>query len=328
MLSAQDFRGVYAIIPTPAKEGADRADAVDTVDLDETARLVDQLIKDGVHGIMALGTTGECATLTQAEWEGFVDCLLATVNKRVPAIVGTTAPGTHAAVERIRFARDHGADGTLLGMPMWQAFTDQMVVEYYASISDLFPDFALQVYANENAFRVHWTVELWGQLAKRARTVVSAKGGNARELPQLIEATKGQIKFLAIDGATLAMAEAAPDHTTACWSTSSACGPQPALALMEAILARDWPRAKEIDADLKWAYEAMAPPGKQSEFGSYNIQWEKARMQEAGYCKPGPFRPPYNVIAPDWAECARENGRRWSQLEKKYAETRAQAAKV
>ena len=55
MLSAQDFKGVYGILPTPAKEGADRWDATDTVDLDETARLTEQLIADGCSGLLALG---------------------------------------------------------------------------------------------------------------------------------------------------------------------------------------------------------------------------------------------------------------------------------
>ena len=39
MITAQDLKGALAIMPTPAKEGADRLDATNTVDLDETARL-------------------------------------------------------------------------------------------------------------------------------------------------------------------------------------------------------------------------------------------------------------------------------------------------
>ena len=76
MLSAQDLRGLYAIPPTPAKPGADRWDATDTVDLDETVRLTEQLIRDGVSGFMVLGTTGECATLTREDYEAYVDALL------------------------------------------------------------------------------------------------------------------------------------------------------------------------------------------------------------------------------------------------------------
>ncbi len=51
MISAKDLNGALAIMPTPAKEGADRLDAVNTVDLDETARLTESLVRDGATGI-------------------------------------------------------------------------------------------------------------------------------------------------------------------------------------------------------------------------------------------------------------------------------------
>ena len=66
MFKAQDLRGALAIMPTPAKEGADRLDAVNTVDLDETSRLAESLVHDGATGIMALGTMGECGPFPRA----------------------------------------------------------------------------------------------------------------------------------------------------------------------------------------------------------------------------------------------------------------------
>jgi len=59
--------------------------------------------------LIVLGTTGECATLTRSEYEAFVDTVLATVNKRIPCFIGTTALGTHEVVYRTRFAQDRGA---------------------------------------------------------------------------------------------------------------------------------------------------------------------------------------------------------------------------
>src|SRR5262245_18260288 len=108
MLRAQDLRGMYAIIPTPAKPGAERLDATDTGDLAETSRAVDRLVKAGTTGIIARGTTGECATITPQEYEGFVDCVLATVNKRVPSFICATALGAHEAVNLLRFVRERG----------------------------------------------------------------------------------------------------------------------------------------------------------------------------------------------------------------------------
>jgi trans-o-hydroxybenzylidenepyruvate hydratase-aldolase len=50
---------------------------------------------------------------------------------------------------------------------------------------------------------------------------------------------------------------------------------------------------------------------------------EKARIQAADYCNAGPIRPPYNVMPERYAECAKENARRWRQLGNKYSELSA-----
>ena len=319
MLSAQDIKGVYGITATPAKEGADHWDASDTVDLDEAARVTEQLIKDGVGGLIVLGTTGECATLTDGEYKGFVDCFLSTVKKRVPTFVGTTALGTRAIVSRIRFVQELGADGTLLGLPMWQPCTTEMAVKFYSTISEAAPNFAVMVYANANAFRFTFPVPFWKLVVERAPTVIAAKYGNAGVYLPSLAVTKGKVNFLPIDAEAYAFARLSPETTTACWATAASMGPQPSIALMNALTAQDWEKAKQIAADLHWASEHFMPPGGVQEFASYNIQLEKTRFNAAGYMKAGPIRPPYDVIPESYAEGARECGRRWAQLVEKYA---------
>jgi trans-o-hydroxybenzylidenepyruvate hydratase-aldolase len=320
MLSPTDLRGMYAIIATPARDGADRLDATNTVDLDETQRLVNKLIDDGATGLIALGTTGECATLIREDYEAFVDCLLTTVNRRIPTFIGATALGAHEVYRRMKFIQDRGADGTLLGMPMWQPCTVDMAVEYYAAISQAFPGVAIMVYANSRAFRFDYTPEFWGRVVQKAPAVMSAKFSNPATLLACLEASNGRVHFLPNEGAVLRFAELAPDTTTACWATAASMGPQPAVALMEAILARDWERATAVDADLKWAGEPVEPIIRNAElFASFNIQVEKIRIDAAGYSKAGPIRPPYNVVPAGIAESSRECGRRWAELVKKYA---------
>src|SRR5438093_5470549 len=141
MITANDLSGALAIMPTPAKEGADRLDAANTVDLDETARLTESLVRDGAIGIMALGTMGECATTSESDYETYVDCLLKAVRDRIPTFVGTTALDGHEIARRIRFVKKHNATGTLLGIPIWQPATLDMAMQFYASVSQAFPDF-------------------------------------------------------------------------------------------------------------------------------------------------------------------------------------------
>jgi dihydrodipicolinate synthase/N-acetylneuraminate lyase len=322
MLGPSDLTGVYAIIPTPATANADRWDAVETVDLTETARLLEALIADGVDGLIVLGTTGECATITRDEYEVFVDCVLATVRKRVPTFVGTTQLGTHEVVYRTRFARDRGADGILLGMPMWQPLTDDMAVEYYATMSAAFPGLALMVYGNSRAFRYPFPPIFWERVVAAAPTVMAAKFARPADLLPALAAAKGRVHFLPHESAAMKFYELSPGTTKACWSTAASMGPEPAMALMRAIAAGEIDRAKAIAKDLAWAGSAMEGVTQKPElFASLNIQMEKIRIDTAGYTKTGPIRPPYQIIPDEYAAMARENGERWKTLRPKYAST-------
>ncbi len=321
MLHASDLRGLYAIIPTPALPGADRIDAVDTVDLAETERLIEHLIADGTNGLIALGTTGECATLTPAEYDAFVQRVLAVTARRVPTFIGVTAPGAHEAVRRMAAARDLGADGVLLGMPIWQPLTLDMAVEYYRSVSAMFPDLAIMVYANARAFRFNFSnPEFWRRVTDAAPTVMSAKFSNPAALLAVSEAARGRVHFLPHDDAVTSFAKLSPETTTACWATAASMGPQPSLAVINAILARDWPRVEAVAADIAWANETVNGLVENPElFASYNIQLEKIRINAAGYCNAGPIRPPYNVVPDDIVRNSEECGRRWKTLCAKYA---------
>lgn len=319
MLSVNDIKGMYAIMATPAKPGAERIDATDTVDLDELARITEQLIQDGCDGLVTLGTTAECATLTPEEWQQAAACVLETVNRRVPTFIGTTALGSHEIAARNRFVQQQGADGIILGLPMWQACTQDMALQFYQDMSQAFPGLAIMCYANPMAFRFNFGIPFWAQLTQRAPTVICAKHGPDPMIRALNMATQGKIRYLPHCAGGYSMARLDPDNNQAFWATEAGMGPQPVLALRDAIAAGDWDRAAGIDAEIAYAMQTFFPPGGMQEFGSYNIQLEKIRIDEAGYSRAGPIRPPYHVMPQALAEGARECGRRWKQLAAKYA---------
>ena len=322
MLKAADLRGLYAIIPTPARPGAEKLGATNTVDLDETARLIDSLILDGSSGLIVLGTTGECATLSSADYEAFVDCVCSTVNKRIPTYVGATALGGHEVHRRLRFAEQCGADGSLLGLPMWQPVTTAMAVKYYAAVSEAFPKLSIMVYANTRAFRYTFPLEFWTAVAKEAPTVTSAKVSRPNGLKEMIAGTQGRINFLPIDMLVADFYALSPTTTTACWATAAGMGPEPAVAVIDAALRGDEARMKRLHEQIGLANEPLnALFGNPEIFASYNIQVEKARIEAAGYCRPGPVRPPYDILPEEYAAACRECGKRWAQLRASLKET-------
>ena len=320
MISAKDLQGALAIMPTPAKEGADRLDAQNTIDLDETARLAESLVRDGATGIMALGTMGECATVSHSDYEIYVDCLLTTVRGRIPTFIGTTALGGHEIARRIRFVKERGATGTLLGIPMWQPATADVAVQFYSSVAETFPDFPIMVYANPRAFRFAFDLDFWKVVVEKAPTVMAAKFSSKAILRDAVAATKGRVNFVPPVGLAYEFAQLSPETATTCWIP--AVGAQPALALMKALAARDAQQAKTVADDIAWAVEPHhVITASQDVFASYNIQLEKILMDASGYCKPGPIRPPYNVMPEHFAQAARESGQRFAKLRDKYSRT-------
>lgn len=320
MISATDINGMYAIIATPAKPNADRLDATDTVDVGATEKLIENLIRDGSTGLIVLGTTGECATLSEPDYRTFVSCVLETVDRRIPTFVGATALGGHDVARRLEFVREKGADGTLLGLPMWQPVTTKMAVDFYAAVSELFPELAIMVYANQRAFRYNFPVEFWAAVADAAPTVTSAKHSRPDGLPELIAATGGKINFVPNEMAVHKFYEIAPETTTACWATASGMNPTPAVEIMKAIADRNQEAINLLAKAIAWANEPIAPMVQNPElFAHYNIQMEKTRINAAGYSHCGPVRPPYQDFPEEYASQARECGQRWAEICADYA---------
>lgn len=312
MLTSKDIKGAYAIMPTPALPGADRLSARRTVDLTETERLTRALIADGCDGLIALGTTGECPTLSQQDYEDFAACVLETAGRRVPVFMGTTAASGHEVSARMKFIRDLKADGTLLGLAHWQPMTTGAAVQFYKELSEDFPDVAIMVYANQRAFRFTFPDEFWEAVVACAPTVTSAKYAMPRDLNRLLQITRGQVNIIPNEMTLRRFLAEAPQATTACWATAASMGPQPVVALMKALAAGDRARVDEISTAIAWANKPIEPIVFNAEvFALCNIQLEKTRIESAGYCRPGPVRPPYGPMTPEQTEASRECGRRW-----------------
>lgn len=320
MLSAHEIRGLYAILPTPAKPGAEHILARNTVDLDETARVVESLISDGCDGLIALGTTGECATLSQDDYDAFASCLVETTRKRVPLFVGTSALAGYEVARRMRLVHALGAEGTLLGLPMWQPVTVDAAVQYYRELSEAFPQLAIMVYANMRAFRFAFPDEFWQAVIRVAPTVVSAKYAQPRDLRNLIRITEGRVNIVPNEMTMARFYEESPETTTCCWATAASMGPKPTIAMMRAVERRDTDLVKRISAALAWANEPILPIISNPEvFAQFNIQMEKLRINAAGYCNAGPVRSPYASMPDDFARFSRECGRRWAVLNREVA---------
>ncbi|MEW5420649.1 aldolase [Amorphus sp. 3PC139-8] len=312
-------------MPTPATADASDPAARDTVDLAETARVVDALIAAGIDGIITLGTLGECATLTWEEKHAFMATLAETARGRVPVFGGTTSLNTRETIRQTREARALGIDGVMLGPPMWCAPDVPTVVQFYRNVADACPDTAICVYANPEAFKFDFPRPFWAQVAEIPQ-VVSAKYLGIGALHIDLELTQRRIRFLPLDVDYYAAARIDPQFCTAFWTSGAVCGPAPALQLRDLVAKAaqggDWEAPKALTNEIAATYRTLFPNGSFREFSSYNIGLEKARMNAAGWMNAGPCRPPYHLVPSAYLEGAVTSGRRWADLDRSLSSGR------
>jgi len=329
LLTVDDIRGAWAIIPTPAKEGSESWKMEDTVDVEEAARVVDALIEAGIDGILSMGTLGECATLTWDEKQKFMAAIVESAAGRVPIFVGTTTLGTRDTIRQTKVAADIGADGTMLGPPNWCPPRLGPVVSFYRDVAEACPNMAIAVYANPGVFRFEFPPPFWAQMASVPQ-VVAAKCGGVGPLLRDLEASRRRIRLLPVEAEYYAAARLDPEFFTAFWSAAASCGPEVVTALRDDVDAAkrtgDWRKAKGLADEINASHRTFFPRGgPDEEFSAYNIALEKARMNAAGWMKAGPPRPPYHVAPEPYLEGARKTGEAWAELARKCSKERRAA---
>ncbi|WP_201598363.1 4-hydroxy-tetrahydrodipicolinate synthase [Psychrobacter vallis] len=106
-----------------------------TVDYKRLADLIDWQIKQGTHCLVAVGTTGESATLSMQEHSDVIRYFVQHVKGRVPVIAGTGANNTMEAIKLTQDAADAGADCALLVAPYYNKPPQEGLYQHYKAIA-------------------------------------------------------------------------------------------------------------------------------------------------------------------------------------------------
>ena len=316
-LSVADITGVLGMVPTPSTPDADRWQCENSVDLDETARMIARIADGGVRIFLTNGSLGEGATLTAREHQDFTDCILRTLGGKGLLFAGVTTLNTRDTIARARSLVALGADGLFLGRPMWMSMDAKAIVRYYQDLAEALPGVPFIVYDNQFAFKAKITTETYAALSRNP-AIIAAKHIGGPAIGDDLRAVEGRMRILPLDVQWCALAKSFPEAATACWTGNAADGTEPLIALDAAIRARDWARAEAITARMAWAQAPMFPGGKLENFVDYNIPLAHARIQGSGLVKSGPPRPPYTEAPEEFMEGGRETGRRWASLRPEF----------
>lgn len=328
-VTGPQMRGVMAYPPTPALPGAERVDATDTVDLVETERMIRTLIADGVDSIALNGTLGECATLTLDEWKAFAACAHETAESArpgFPLFVGATTLNTRDTVARMKYLADLGVTGTLLGRPMWGHMVASVMEHFYRDVAEAVPELAIVIYDNTAAFGGVVPRSVYRTLVQLPQVVaVKYAGGQSVgfRYHNDMAHTGTSFPLMPIETDWFAAWEMyGEDLVGMAWSSTTACGPAPVLALRDALRENRTDDARWLTERLRWAHEPFLVGQDFTEFAKYNIPLEKIRVNEAGYLHVGKCRPPYreDLVPDEHVQNTKDHIARYQQVIKEVAE--------
>ena len=107
-----------------------------SIDWEGLDRLLDFHIANGTHGIVAVGTSGESATLDFEEHATVIKHVVSYVAKRIPVIAGTGANSTQEALHLTRQAKESGADACLLVTPYYNKPTQEGLYRHFKLLAE------------------------------------------------------------------------------------------------------------------------------------------------------------------------------------------------
>ena len=126
------FQGSLVALVTPMREGG-------AIDEDAMQRLVDFHVEQHSDALIAVGTTGESATLNEDEHCQLLRRTVEMAAGRIPVIAGTGANSTREAIDLTRCALDAGVDACLLVTPYYNKPTQEGLYQHYKTVAEAVP---------------------------------------------------------------------------------------------------------------------------------------------------------------------------------------------
>jgi 4-hydroxy-tetrahydrodipicolinate synthase len=161
------YSGSFPALVTPFKSNTD-------IDFDAYGRLIDWHIEQGTNGIVPCGCTGEAATLSHDEQKAVIKFAIERVAGRIPVIAGTGSNNTREAIDLTRYAKEAGADGSLLITPYYNKPTAAGQIAHYRAIAEAVDGLPIMLYNVPGRTGTKISPETIAELSKTAN-IVSVK---------------------------------------------------------------------------------------------------------------------------------------------------------
>ena len=236
------IRGSIVALVTPMREDG-------SVDWERLRALVNWHVEQGTHGIVAVGTTGESATLGFEEHDSVIREVVAIADKRLPVIAGTGANSTEEAIRLTRDAKRDGADACLLVTPYYNKPPQEGLYQHFLKVARAvdIPQILYNVPGRTACDLLPETVE---RLAKVPNIVgIKEATGNLERAREIRERCGDDFLIYSGDDATaLELILAGGDGDI---SVTANVAPAKMAAMCQAAVDGDVDRARALNAELE-----------------------------------------------------------------------------
>lgn len=269
----KDFHGVFPYLVSPL----DDAGRVKTGAL---ARLVNDLIAAGVHGLTPLGSTGEFAYLNNDQRAEIVRATVEAAAGRVPVIAGVASTATADAVAQARRCQKLGAAGILAILESYFPLADAQVEIYFRAVADAV-EVPVVLYTNPQFQRSDLSLDVIARLSQHPRIrYIKDASTNTGRLLSIMNRCAGLKVFSAsahIPAAVMLIGGVG-------WMAGPACViPKQSVRLYELCRAGNWSEAMALQREL-WRINEI--------FARFNLAaCIKAALQLQGYDVGDPVAP-------------------------------------
>jgi 4-hydroxy-tetrahydrodipicolinate synthase len=265
-------------------------DAEGRVDEPAVRRLARHLIEHGSHGVVVAGSTGEAATLDDEEHISLLRAVVEEIGEDGAVVCGTGTNDTRHSVELTRAAAEAGAEAALVVTPYYNKPNKAGIRAHFETIANAVPDLPLIAYNIPSRVVVNVPPADLAELAE-IDSVVAVKQANDDELGSI----EGLDVLAGNDDAFLPALELG--LAGGILVASHLVGPQ-MREMWDAAQGGDLERAREIDAELRPLYEALAV--------TTNPMPVKAALEIAGLIPSGALRLPMVPVDPSQRETIRK----------------------
>jgi dihydrodipicolinate synthase/N-acetylneuraminate lyase len=275
------FRGVFPYLVSPILTTGE-------VDAEVLARVCDDLIGTGVHGLTPLGSTGEFAYLSWAQRRRIVEVVIEAANGRVPVVAGVASTTITDAVSQAREFERLGCSGILAILEAYFPIADEGVFSYFKAIADAV-SLPVVLYTNPMYQRSDLSLPVIERLShvRNIRYIKDASSNTGRLL-SIINCVEGRLEVFS-----------ASAHIPVCvmmiggvgWMAGPACvAPRQSVELYELCRRGEWATAIARQRPL-WNLNQA--------FAKYNLAaCIKGGLQLQGYNVGDPL-PPQAPLSPE-----------------------------